>query len=754
MDNSTYAVMLHKLIITYFSLDELQHLVFDLCIEWDELSGDTRSAKARALITSLARNGRLADLITLTRENRAHVNWPDPPPLTQQIRNSSDSPQSPNLLSHQLPFSRNTHFSGREAWLTQLHEALCNRQNDIVNTYAIIGLGGVGKTQLALEYCYRHLADYNLIYWLSAADSANLDQSMAEMAYRLGVAQRGVVEQNIAVHAALRWLELTKSRWLLIFDNANAIQPQELHVYLPKLGNGTCLITTRNTIWEQSNHLPLDVFLPDEATQFLLTRTRLTNESDAVKLAQTLGYLPLALEHAAAYIATRNKSFASYINLFQQRRDALWKRAQSKRDYDKTITATWELAFAQTKSTTGATDLLNLCCFLASDGIPITLLTNLVDVLPEELAYCVQDELNFDDAIAALRQFSLLSFDGTSLFVHRMVQAVGRDRMGEFKRGEWGETAVNLTLHAFPPNKYMAHKWTEAKQIMPNALAAIDLAIANNLQNTKTAALCHRISYYLKAAGSNHEAKHYCEAGLKIRENLLDPMHPDIAESLNMMGRLVGILTGNHEEALSYTQKALVIRENALGADHPDTAETLNNIGFRLRMMGKYKQAQANIERALAIRKQAFGDDHPDTAFSYNNLGMLLQTIGNYHKAISQYEQALVIRKKIFGFEHPQTAMILSNLGAAWREIGDIERARPYTEQALAIREKHLGPDHPDTGQSLQRVGVLFIDEARFTEAEKHIRRALAIHKKAFGPDHPVTIRSRKFLSQIEAKSK
>ncbi|MCB0176575.1 MAG: tetratricopeptide repeat protein, partial [Anaerolineae bacterium] len=535
-------------------------------------------------------------------------------------------PPAPTFPLRNLPFRRNLHFTGRTAWLTRLHTNL-NGRTTVAVTQAIAGLGGVGKTQLVLEYCYRHQDQYALIYWLSANDSASLRQSLAELAYTLAVAQRGAGDQAAAVQAALGWLENTDQRWLLVYDNADHIQPQELPAYLPKLGNGVSLITSRNPNWHSvtgtEGLLSLDVFPPEEAVAFLAHYTGQTSAAAAEELARELGYLPLALEHAAAYIVANKKTYAAYLKLYEAQRQKLWARAATRHDYQKTITTTWELAFGEAKKTPGAAELLNLCCFLAPDAMPLTHLTDYSAALPQSLADCVADELAWDDALTALSRYSLLTRSASAVSVHRLVQAVGRDRMGAERQALWSAAAVKLTRQTFPDDPNQIYTWAAAEQLLPHARAAADLSRVYDLATKTTASLCNLIGFYLTAMGNYMAARPYYEAAVTIGEQYYGENHPETAPYLNNLGGLLQA-EGDYAAARPYLERALAIREESLGPDHPATATSLNDLAGLFKDMGNYAEAKPYYKRTLVIYEKTLGENHPWTATVLNNLGQLL----------------------------------------------------------------------------------------------------------------------------------
>ena len=617
---------------------------------------------------------------------------------------ASPKPLEPDavLPLYRLPFLQNPHFTGRKEWLAQLHDNLDNRDSTPVKK-AIAGLGGMGKTQLVLEYCYRHRDEYALIFWLGADDITSLGQSLADLEYTLGVARREIGEQETATEAALNWLETTEKRWLLVYDNADAIQPHSLPTFIPKLGNGVCLITSRNPEWEDitgiGGVIALDVFNPEDATAFLQKHSGQEDPEAAKKLAEELGFLPLALEHAAAYVKTRHKTFVDYLTLYRQRRQALWARANPRQDYDETITTTWELAFTQTQIVKGAVELLNLCCFLNSDVIPISLFTNYSKVLPEGLANQIVDELARDDALSALRRFSLLSGNESSFSIHRLVQAVGRDRMEYEDQLFWCDVAAKLTLKLIPDNQHTIYHWAESEQLFPHALAVADLCRIYDLKTQNVGRLYNKIGYYLHAIGDYKDAQPYIKRALDIREDIHNLNHPDIAESLDNLGYLL-LKIHKPKEAQPFLEKALVIREDVLGENNADTARSLNNLGELMRRLDDDHSAWSYHKRALNIREHVHGKNHPETAESLTNLGYLLRRKKENNEALLYYKRALAIKKRVFGTNHPSTALSFNNLGFLLYRMGEYEKARPYLEDALAIKKRFFSADHESLKKS------------------------------------------------------
>ncbi|NIO68032.1 MAG: ATP/GTP-binding protein, partial [Anaerolineae bacterium] len=224
--------------------------------------------------------------------------------------------------------------------------------------------------------------------------------------------------------------------WLLIFDNApgqEAVRP-----YLPPGGAGHVLITSRDLDWEVATPLTVQVMERAESVAFLLKRTGRTDEDAADALAEALGDLPLALAQAGAYIRQTGTTFTAYLDLFQSRRTELWEKERPPLDYPHTVATTWDIAFQEVRRASPAgADLLNLCAYLAPDDIPQDLLRKGSQHLPPSLAEVVGDPLAFDEAMAALLLYSLMERAADALSVHRLVQAVARDRLAEEARRTW-----------------------------------------------------------------------------------------------------------------------------------------------------------------------------------------------------------------------------------------------------------------------------------------------------------------------------
>jgi len=647
-------------------------------------------------------------------------------------------PRFPGALppTWNVPHLRNPNFTGRESLLAQLWAALTSGQPAAL-TQAISGLGGVGKTQLAVEYAYRYEAEYDVVWWVRAEEPATLAADYAGLVWPLDLPQKDEPDQRVVVEAVWRWLG-QNAGWLLVFDNAR--DPVEMRDYLPQAATGHVLVTSRNPSWRGvASPLTVQVMERPESVDFLLKRTGQADEEAAAALAEALGDLPLALEQAGAYVEASGGMLSAYLRLFRRRHRELLRRGRPSTDYPDTVATTWELSFQQVQQASPAgADLLNLCAFLAPDDIPRDLLSEGVQHLPQPLADAAADPLAFDEAVAALRRYSLVEAGADALSVHRLVQAVARDRLTEEARRMWAEAAVRLLNSTLPFKHDDLQTWPRSARLLPHALAAAGHAESPGVASEATGRLLNQAGGYLQGRAEFAEAKTAFERALAIDEVAFGPNHPSVATAVNNLGGVLqdlGDLTG----ARAAFERALAIDEAAFGPNHPNVARDVNNLGEVMRQQGDLAGAKAAFERALALAldEAVFGPDHPSVAIWVNNLGAVLKDLGDLAGARAAFERALAIDEAVFGPNHPNVARDVNNLGEVMRQQGDLAGAKAAFERALAIDEAVFGPDHPNVAICVNNLGLVLKDLGDLVGARAAYERALAIFEEVLGADHP-----------------
>ncbi|HEU0076488.1 MAG TPA: FxSxx-COOH system tetratricopeptide repeat protein [Longimicrobiaceae bacterium] len=434
-----------------------------------------------------------------------------PPTADRSIKKQPRFPGSlPTIWN--VPHNRNRNFTGRVELLSTLRTQLQAGHHSALT--ALHGLGGIGKTQMAVEYAYQYAGEYDLVCWLRSENPATLAGDFALLAEKLGLPE-AEAEQQAAVRAVKDWLAANRG-WLLVFDNAGS--PEEIRPYLPAGSSGHVIITSRRPDWRSvADPLSVDTLNSEDAVEFLHRRSGQHDEQASRELVEELGWLPLAIEQAAAYIDEHGGTVSEYLDLFRKHQQAILKRGHPSPDYPSTVATTWELSFTKVREQSPAgADLLNLCAFLAPDDIPLDIIRDGSNRLPKSLARAAENDLEFDDAVSALRRHSLIERTGDALSVHRLVQAVVRDRMDESDKQLWTESAAGLVCKAFPGNSDDVRTWPVCVRLFSHATIVAAHCEAEGAGSELAAELLSESAVYLRGRADFLGAKALNEQALKI----------------------------------------------------------------------------------------------------------------------------------------------------------------------------------------------------------------------------------------------
>jgi tetratricopeptide (TPR) repeat protein len=641
----------------------------------------------------------------------------------------------PKKAAHIL-YPRNMNFTGRESLLGDLRGTLDSGSNvALTHVKTLTGLGGIGKTQLALEYSYRYQDDYDIVWWVRSEQSLTLLEDYAQMAQDLGLAGEDVKDLRLLAEMVKGFLE-THNRWLLVFDNAK--DAQDIKPYLPHGGRGHVIITSRNPVWGNlARALEVSKFERLESIEFLCKRMCQRDRKAADELAEALGDLPLALEQAGAYMETTAKPLGEYLKAIHERKMEVLARSRPS-DYPETVGTTWDISFQAVQEVhPGAIGMLQLFSYLAPDDIPIEQLIKGAGNLPNSVATVLRDEARRDEALASLRSYSLVSRSEGKISVHRLVQAVTRDNLSLQDQRGWAEAAVKLLNDVFPADHIdNVQSWAECSNLLPHALAAAGYAEQLVVVPEATGRLLNESGLYLRTRGEFAEARSALERALEIDEQVFGKDHPEVAIGVNSLGLVLRDL-GELQEAKKCFERALKIDEKVYGQDHPEVAIRVNNLGLVLRDLGELQEAKKCYERALKIDVKVYGKDHPTVATMVNNLGLALHYLGDLQEAKKCFERALKINEKVYGPDHPTVARDTSNLGSVLQDLDDLQEARKCFERALKIDEKDYGQDHPTVATMDNNLGSVLLDLGDLQEARKCFERALKIDEQVYGQDHP-----------------
>jgi tetratricopeptide (TPR) repeat protein len=621
------------------------------------------------------------------------------------------SPAKP-LAESNIPIRVPEHFLGREDSLRAIASALAGKEGRVAIT-ALHGLRGVGKTTLAAAYALNKSADYRATWWIRAQTPDTMRADLVALGVRLGWVGAEDKEEP-ALGVVKEKLRTDGERLLLIFDNAN--NAKELGPFLPQAGAAKLLITSTAPNWGGvAKPVEIEVWDKEVGAKFLIARTgRAKEPSEAEKLSEALGGLPLAHEQAAAYCERLGIGLGEYLKRFAASSGKLLdSEKDAPADYPLTVAKTLALAIEQAaKIHPAAEPLLVHAALLAPEPIPLFLFSEAREKFGEPLASLLAGD-GLDEAIAALRAFALIdreeiaderepeiSFD--TIRLHRLVREVAA-RRGEGENLVAARRALLEAVAAVYPRDvfYNPKTWPRARRLDALALALVGGGDEPQRGAEAEASYLSTMlaSYRQGALAAYAQARLLFERALAIDEKTLGPEHHETATSLNNLALLLKT-QGDVAAARPLYERVLRITEKALGPEHPNMATSLNNLALLLRDQGDLASAQFHLERALAIRKKVCGPEHPDTANSLNSVALLLAARGDHDGAQPLFERTLAICEKTLGPEDPRTNLTRGNLAQLLLENGDAIQALPLAEAARAAHEKILGPDHPWTKES------------------------------------------------------
>ena len=598
-----------------------------------------------------------------------------------------------------MAWPRNPNFVGRVEDLALLWEQFAGGSAmTAVLPQALQGLGGVGKTQLAVEYAYRHAADYELVWWLSAEDSALIVAGLAELAARLGIAVTGQAQESAeAVGELLRRGERF-TRWLVIADNADEVSDLAGLVHAAG-GGGHVLITSRDPGWaEAARAVEVDVLSRAEAVALLQARAPRLAAVEAERVAAVLGDLPLAVEQAGAWLRSSGMSVADYLDAVERRAGVILAEGKP-RSHPVPVAATWTVA-VETLDDPATVWLLRLWAFLGPEPIPTDLITaDSVTVLPAVMAP-LGDPVVRGRSIQTLTRLGLVKHTPDGVVMHRLVHAVLRHHTPAADQAALTASLPELLLSATPDEVEDPAAWPRWATIYTHAMA-FDIA---NYDSNAASTLALDLSAYLRGVG-NYSASHQLAERLHDRrKQVLGRDHLDTIGAANNLGLTLSSM-GDYPAARTLQEDVLTRFRQVLGPDHPDTIGAANNLGGTLYGMGDYPAARTLLEDVLTRSRQVLGPDHPNTISAANNLGGTLSSMGDYPAARTLQEDVLTRFRQVLGPDHPDTIGAANNLGGTLYGMGDYPAARTLQEDVLTRSRQVLGPDHPNTISAANNLG-------------------------------------------------
>ncbi|WP_433532727.1 FxSxx-COOH system tetratricopeptide repeat protein [Micromonospora sp. CA-263727] len=642
-------------------------------------------------------------------------------------------PEAPPMLSN-LPRHPARVFLGRDDALVRVDELLGSAGHGIVIGPVLHGLGGIGKTELAIQYAHRHRRRFNPIWWISADTQENVSAGLA--ALTRNIEPRWPVSASVVDTAAWaqRWLA-AHTGWLLILDNV--VDPKVIEPILAMPASGLVIATSRRYLdWQALGLAPMLIpqLSVDTSVDLLARRSGRHEESTELHaLAEEFSGLPLALNHAAAYLVERPYvSLAQYRAwLSEQPSHVLGTRALAHPS-DALVARTWQVSVDAVDAVDPlATKILNVMAYLGPDRIPVGLFSPLARPLAVE------------DATALLTSYSLVSRSERHTSVHRLVQTVIRSAHADASALA---TAIDLLYHALPvddPETAVAD-WPRWAELAPH-VAAIAERLGDERPSPLTVECINtagevllRTAFYHRGQGRYAASVALYERSMHVRGEALGADHADtLASRYGLAGGYWS--TGRFEQALELATATLAARRATLGDDHPDTLQNASNVAVGLREIGLLYEATELTRSTLAASEKVLGPDHPDTLRARNNLAGCYRAAGRHEESIALHAETLLARRRALGEMHPDTLQSRHNLAGGHEALGRLDEAVAGLEYTLASRLQLLGSTHPDTCHTRFILARVCQAAGRHAQAVMLLEETVAARRWLLGPDHPDT---------------
>ncbi|KAL7921812.1 hypothetical protein ACQKWADRAFT_294513 [Trichoderma austrokoningii] len=672
-----------------------------------------------------------------------------------------------------IPFPRDLDFVDRPAlreWLEEQYNASPARR------IALVGMGGFGKSQIAIEFAYRvHIASPETsVFWIHGGTEAKFEESYRSLANTLTLPDRH--DPNTNVLALVRdWLQSAESPpWLIILDNADEMetlfpprsqdgesQREPLASYLPKTGNGKIVITSRNrSVAERltgGGHKSIqEVPTMDHAEALKILENKLSQDIDqdgAADLARALDFIPLAVSQAAAYINRRapRVSISSYMEEFRQnekqKRSLLNRDAgdlRRREDVSNSVVITWQVTFEQIRhERPSAANLLLLMSFFQSQNIPECMLSGYNNIVESNVEEDMDGDEDLEDDLDILRGYSLLRLSTSSGLcdMHALVQFCTKVWLLESNGNMFARLKslfLSLCAEYFPSGDF--ETWASCQVLLPHVKSFLDEeepteepGISNWFE------LLRNISHYMSNIGSFSAAESTAQKALDSSRRLLGNEHHRTLDFMFLLSS-VHLEQDRYEEAELLRVQMIEMSKRAIGDEHPLTLKRLSLLPTLYQLQGKYADAESLLLQMIEISKRIWGDGHPETMRHISDLAWTYSNQGKLAEAELLGVQATETLKRTLGEQHTLTLDGLSLLANTYQKQGRLTEAESLVTQDIEIKKKALGDEHPDVVNAMLDLADIFRLQGRSRDAELLLVQIAETRRKTLGSEHPETL--------------
>lgn len=635
---------------------------------------------------------------------------------------------------------RNPNFTGREELLSRLHKELLTVREAAVLPQALHGMGGVGKSQLAIEYVHRHSSEYDLVWWISAEQNILVLSSLVKLAQRLGLDVSPEANSAVpAVQDALNTGKIEYERWLLVFDNAESIE--EVRPYFPTGGAGKILVTSRNPEWAGvARALEVDVFTRAESKAFLTNRTPELTDNDADRLAEALGDLPLAVEQAASWRAATGMPVDEYLGLLEEKRIELLDDTSSSGYQKNSVAAAWNVSLDRLdKVNRSALHLLQVCSFFSPEPISREFFRgSAVSPITDPLDQTLRDSVKLGRAIRDIQRFALakLNHQNNTLQIHRLIQTVIIGRMDESQRELMRAGAHALLASANPHSPGRHSRWGVYQSLLPHVQAsgAVDSTDPNVMD------LVFETVQFLFHWGDHEGCLEFAENAYKSWLAKLGENHAEVLRLAKYLGWIRSVV-GRYDEAVEIFERSLKLYTDQFGEEDENALDAMLMVAYARRIKGDFAGARQVDERAHPICHRLFGEDDPVTLRAANSLGVSLRLNGEFKQAAELDKKTHLSRQEVLGSDDSDTLLTLNNLIIDTRESGEFVKASRQQEEAL---ERSLAafqyPDNPTVMRASRNLAVAQRKAGEHTRALELSLDTVERYRRRYGDDYPDTM--------------
>ncbi|CAN9280448.1 unnamed protein product [Alternaria alternata] len=667
--------------------------------------------------------------------------------LQAELEGASDAPSI-------IPFSRNPSFVGREMQLAEL-EAKLFSNNQTTTTLAIVGPGGTGKSQLALEVAHRTRQNNKncSVFWMDASDKDSLYQSYASVAQKLSVLGWDDDQADMKQLAKRCVVEMSARQCLLIFDNTEhttlqssgsfTTEAADLADYLPQSKLCSVIFTTTNTNTAQAlalkNIIALQELTLDAALRMLQVRLErpLANaeQQEAEHMLRELSYLPLAVMQAAACIKASDITLREYRSrLVDHKELAIEHSGDSSggRLRDPGVQYPVDALFLSMNEISRDNAFAVDCLFLAACVDRKDILFDLVEASSTQAR---------EDAIGILDKYALVTRRPaeSALDVHRLVHQALRKRLHvQGWLTQWTQRAITQLLRVFPDDDHSNRsKW---RRLLPHAQYALSHSLTDDDDEDRLE-LASKCAMVLYSDGRYEEAEELEVQVLETRKRVLSDEHPD---TLSSMANLASTYRnqGRWKEAEELEVQVLETSKRVLSDEHPSTLTSMANLASTYRNQGRWKEAEELEVQVLETSKRVLSDEHPSTLTSMANLASTYWNQGRWKEAEELEVQVLETSKRVLSDEHPSTLTSMANLASTYRNQGRWKEAEELEVQVLETSKRVLSDEHPSTLTSMANLASTYGNQGRWKEAEELEVQVLETSKRVLSDEHPSTLTS------------